>query len=250
MRKRKNDAGEHNEFLAMMTRMMDLFDNAACEISLDVRNAMRRIEGYQETRQVYNKSIESLEQQITEHEDELQKHVEFIKKKEQELAIAKIELESVKKKVNTIEQSLSEAKRFHNNLEIEKTDIQILREKQKKFVGRMSKVVVIHKSSEKIKKQINKYQLGIIVVNSCDNNGYINTVKPDRIVKPEELTKFFIQVPYDFEEKYNEKEKESIRAYCNLVANVVSCIDDDSRIKLLYCNEDIAKILKLNGIEA
>ncbi len=81
MRKRKNDAGEHNEFLAMMTRMMDLFDNAACEISLDVRNAMRRIEGYQETRQVYNKSIESLEQQITEHEDELQKHVEFIKKR-------------------------------------------------------------------------------------------------------------------------------------------------------------------------
>lgn len=238
MRKRKNDAVEHNEFLTKLTEMTDFLNNVA-ESNLNVRSTMRKLTGYQEILQMYNENMGMLEKKVTEYDDELQKHDEFMKRKKNELEFAKMELESVKKKVNTIEQSLSEAKRFHNNLEVEKKDIQLLIEKQKKFGGRMSRVVLLHKSSEKIKKQINNYQLGIIVVNSCDNNGYIkDTVKPDRIVKHEELTNFFIQVPYDFEEKYNEKEKESIRAYCNLVANVVSCIDDDSRIKLLYCNED------------
>lgn len=43
-----------------------------------------------------------------------------MKKRENELETAKMELESAKRKVNTLERSLSEAKKFHNNLETEK----------------------------------------------------------------------------------------------------------------------------------
>lgn len=250
MRKRKDEV-EHNGFLTKFIELTDFLDNAACESNLNVRNAIRELSDYQDTIKMNNESVEELEQKVAEYEGELQKHDEFMKKRENDLETAKIELESVKRKINTIKQSLSEAKKFHNNLETQKNDMQQLIEKTKKLGERMSRVVLLHKSSEKMKRKINTYQLGIIVVNSCDNNGYIkDDVKPDIIVKPEDVVDFFIQVPYDFEEKYSEKEKESILAYCSLVMNVVSHMDDYSRIKLLYCNEDIAKILKMNGVGA
>lgn len=250
MRKRKNEV-EHDEFITEFIKMTDFLENAACENNLHARDAMREVNRYQEEIQMNQEGIKELEKQIAEHESELQKHDKFMMKREQELEIAKIELEGAKRKVNTLERSLSEAKKFHNNLETEKTDMQLLIEKQKKFGEKLSRIVLLHKSSEKIKRKINNYQLGIIVVNSCDNNGYIkDVVKPDIIVKPKDVIDFSIQVPYNFEEKYNEKEKESIIKYCNLVMNVVSHIDDQSRIKLLYCNEDIAKILEMNGVGA
>ena len=250
MRKRKHEV-EHDEFLTKFIEMTDFLDKAACENNLNVRKSIRETSGHQDTIQMNRESIEELEQQVAENEGELQKHDEFMRKREQELEIAKMELESAKRKVNTLERSLSEAKKFHNNLETEKTDMQLLIEKQKKFGEKLSRIVLLHKSSEKIKRKINNYQLGIIVVNSCDNNGYIkDVVKPDIIVKPKDVIDFSIQVPYNFEEKYNEKEKESIIKYCNLVMNVVSHVDDYSRIKLLYCNEDIAKILEMNGVGA
>lgn len=249
MRKRKNNAGEHDEFITEFIKMADFLDNAVCESNLNVRDAIREVNSYQEEIQMNKKGMEELEKQVAEHESEIQKHDEFMKKRENELETAKMELESAKRKVNTLERSLSEAKKFHNNLETEKNDIQLLIEKQKKFGERLSRIVILHKSSEKIKRKINNYQLGIIVVSSCDNNGYIkDVVKPDIIVKPKDVVNFFMRVPYDFEEKYSEKEKESILAYCNLVINVISHVDDYSRIKLLYCNEDIAKILEMNGI--
>ncbi|MEI3392541.1 MAG: hypothetical protein V8R39_05640 [Clostridia bacterium] len=250
MRKRKNEV-EHDEFLTKFIEMTNWLDKAACENNLHVRDAIREMNSYQEEIKMNQEGIEELEQQVAENESELQKHDEFMKKRENELETAKMELESAKRKVNTLERSLSEAKKFHNNLETEKNDIQLLIEKQKKFGERLSRIVLLHKSSEKIKRKINNYQLGIMVVNICDNNGYIkDVVKPDIIVKPEEAVNFFMRVPYNFEEKYSEKEKESILAYCSLVMNVVSHMDDYSRIKLLYCNEDIAKILKMNGVGA
>lgn len=250
MRKRKNEV-EHDEFLTKFIEMTNWLDKAACENNLHVRDAIREMNSYQEEIKMNQEGIEELEQQVAENESELQKHDEFMKKRENELETAKMELESAKRKVNTLERSLSEAKKFHNNLETEKNDIQLLIEKQKKFGERLSRIVLLHKSSEKIKRKINNYQLGIMVVNICDNNGYIkDVVKPDIIVKPEEAVNFFMRVPYNFEEKYSEKEKESILAYCSLVMNVVSHMGDYSRIKLLYCNEDIAKILKMNGVGA
>lgn len=250
MRKRKNEV-EYDEFLTKFIEMTNWLDKAACENNLHVRDAIREMNSYQEEIKMNQEGIEELEQQVAENESELQKHDEFMKKRENELETAKMELESAKRKVNTLERSLSEAKKFHNNLETEKNDIQLLIEKQKKFGERLSRIVLLHKSSEKIKRKINNYQLGIMVVNICDNNGYIkDVVKPDIIVKPEEAVNFFMRVPYNFEEKYSEKEKESILAYCSLVMNVVSHMDDYSRIKLLYCNEDIAKILKMNGVGA
>ena len=250
MRKGKNEV-EHDEFLTKFIEMTNWLDKAACENNLHVRDAIREMNSYQEEIKMNQEGIEELEQQVAENESELQKHDEFMKKRENELETAKMELESAKRKVNTLERSLSEAKKFHNNLETEKNDIQLLIEKQKKFGERLSRIVLLHKSSEKIKRKINNYQLGIMVVNICDNNGYIkDVVKPDIIVKPEEAVNFFMRVPYNFEEKYSEKEKESILAYCSLVMNVVSHMDDYSRIKLLYCNEDIAKILKMNGVGA
>lgn len=250
MRKRKNEV-EHDEFLTKFIEMTNWLDKAACENNLHVRDAIREMNSYQEEIKMNQEGIEELEQQVAENESELQKHDEFMKKRKNELETAKMELESAKRKVNTLERSLSEAKKFHNNLETEKNDIQLLIEKQKKFGERLSRIVLLHKSSEKIKRKINNYQLGIMVVNICDNNGYIkDVVKPDIIVKPEEAVNFFMRVPYNFEEKYSEKEKESILAYCSLVMNVVSHMDDYSRIKLLYCNEDIAKILKMNGVGA
>lgn len=250
MRKRKNEV-EHDEFLTKFIEMTNWLDKAACENNLHVRDAIREMNSYQEEIKMNQEGIEELEQQVAENESELQKHDEFMKKRENELETAKMELESAKRKVNTLERSLSEAKKFHNNLETEKNDIQLLIEKQKKFGERLSRIVILHKTSEKIKRKINNYQLGIMVVNSCDNNGYIkDVVKPDIIVKQKDVIDFSIQVPYDFEEKYNEKEKESIIKYCNLVINVISHVDDYSRIKLLYCNEDIAKILEMNGVGA
>lgn len=250
MRKRKNEV-EHDEFLTKFIEMTNWLDKAACENNLHVRDAIREMNSYQEEIKMNQEGIEELEQQVAENESELQKHDEFMKKRENELETAKMELESAKRKVNTLERSLSEAKKFHNNLETEKNDIQLLIEKQKKFGERLSRIVLIHKSSEKIKRKINNYQLGIMVVNICDNNGYIkDVVKPDIIVKPKDVVNFFMRVPYNFEEKYSEKEKESILAYCSLVINVISHVDDYSRIKLLYCNEDIAKILEMNGVGA
>ena len=211
MRKRKNNAGEHDEFITEFIKMADFLDNAVCESNLNVRDAIREVNSYQEEIQMNKKGMEELEKQVAEHESEIQKHDEFMKERENEF--------------------------------------QLLIEKQKKFGERLSRIVILHKSSEKIKRKINNYQLGIIVVSSCDNNGYIkDVVKPDIIVKPKDVVNFFMRVPYDFEEKYNEKEKESIVKYCNLVINVISHVDDYSRIKLLYCNEDIAKILEMNGI--
>lgn len=248
MRKRKHEV-EHDEFITEFIKMTDFLENAACENNLHARDAIREVNSYQEEIKMNQEGIEELEQQVAENESELQKHDEFMKKRENELETAKMELESAKRKVKTLEWSLSEAKKFHNNLETEKNDIQLLIEKQKKFGERISRIVLLHKSSEKMKRKINNYQLGIMVVNSCDNNGYIkDVVKPDIIVRPKDVVNFFMQVPYDFEEKYSKKEKESILAYCSLIMNVVSHIDDYSRIKLLYCNEDIAKILEMNGV--
>ena len=247
MRKR-NKQVEHNEFLTTFIEMTDFLENAELQGNLNVRKVIRKLNGYQETIQMNNGSVEELEHQVIEREDELQKHDVFMKNKEYELAMAKIELENAKKKVNTIGNSLSEAKKFHNNLEVEKNDLQLLIAKQKKLGEKMSRVILLHKSAEEMKKRISNYQLGIIVVNKCDNNGYIkDVVKPDRIVVSEELENFIIHIPYDLE-KYNEKEQESIIAYCKLVANVMAHMDDYSRIKLLYCNEDIARILRMNGI--
>ena len=152
MRKRKNNAGEHDEFITEFIKMADFLDNAVCESNLNVRDAIREVNSYQEEIQMNKKGMEELEKQVAEHESEIQKHDEFMKKRENELETAKMELESAKRKVNTLERSLSEAKKFHNNLETEKNDIQLLIEKQKKFGERLSRIVILHKSSEKIKK--------------------------------------------------------------------------------------------------
>lgn len=245
MRKKEED---NNKFLTNWNEVMNILAN---ENKLNARCITQKCSStHQAQTKMHYVILNELKHEMVEHEDELKKHDAFMQKKEKELAIAKGELENAKKKVNIAENTLSEAKKFHDSLEAEKAYLEQLIVQGQKIAKKMSRVVLIHESAEMIKKKINNYQLGLIVVNKCDDKGFIkDIVKPDRIVKSEELIEWYLQVPYEFKGKYNEKEEKSILAYCNLVMNVVSKIDDPSRIKLLYCNEDIAKILKMNGIK-
>ena len=90
MRKRKNNAGEHDEFITEFIKMADFLDNAVCESNLNVRDAIREVNSYQEEIQMNKKGMEELEKQVAEHESEIQKHDEFMKKRENELETAKM----------------------------------------------------------------------------------------------------------------------------------------------------------------
>lgn len=236
----------------MCDLMLNVEESDYCkENIMTARHAIREVLDYQSMIDFQRNTEMEIEAKETELEEDIEKHDVFMKNKENDLTIAKRELEIAKKKVKTIEKSLSEARMFHNSLEMQKNDLQLFKEKQKKIGEKILRVVLIHKSAKDMPKKLKEYQLSIIVANSCDYDEYVkNVVRPDVVVEPTKLIPLINQKPYDFDEKYDEKERQSIITYCNLVANVAMNMEDySSRVRLLYRNEDIAKILKMNGIE-
>ena len=255
MRKRKKEE-PINEAIVSLTKLNEELEElqTLCfteNKEMIARHTIRNLIGYEFWPNMHEESIITIDEEETRIDSEIERHNEFMEAQRKELEFTKQELERAKKNVAVIERNLDNAKIFHNNLEAEKAELEETRDVIFKLDSKLTMIVLLHQSAEEMKRSVNQFQLGIMVVNECDNMGYIkDVVKPDIVVKQADLIKFYLNVPYDFENKYNEKQKESIISYCNLVVNVVSHLDGEnySRIKLLYCNEDIARILKMNGV--
>ena len=77
----------------------------------------------------------------------------------------------------------------------------------------------------------------------------LNQLLPDEIFDPKKAENFIQILPRGFEERYDEKKRESILDFCNLVINVKLLAEEDQKVVVLFSNKDIAEILRLNGIE-
>ena len=254
MRKRKNEAAGDVVLLSLISLNEILEEMEKSKLWEDkkmiARRTAREMFDYQTWNEIHKSTLNEIKFKENLINGEIALHDVFMESKNDELSIAMQELERAKKNVAIIEMSLAEAKKFHKKLEAEKSEMAIARDIIQKLNARISKITLIHESAKDMKKTVNDYQLSIMVVNECDFNGYIKDINPDIIVKSTELVDLCVHVPYDFEEKYDEEQRKSIRNYCNLVANVAMKVDDYTRIKLLFSNKDIATILKMNGIGA
>lgn len=212
---------------------------------LTARTRARKGYNYKEWLNVQQEGMEEFLSEKEALQEDLNKHEFFVDVKEEEHKKAIKELEEARKKVDKAKKILEEAKKYHKELEKKLTDMSEKERNLQKMLKQGELLTLVHRSASNT--GIAEYQMSIIIINKCDQVE-LELLMPDVVVKANELEHLIDILPYDFKEKYNTGEQNSIIKYCELVANVKMAVDDDRKVKLLYSNSDIAQILKLNGI--
>ena len=180
-------------------------------------------------------------------EADIKKHEEFIEDKQSEYNEAKEEYEKSLAKLNKAREKLLAAKDYHKKLEENFDSANNELNVQQKIRADMDKIILLHPTASLI--QVHRYQVAKIIVNDCDAEIF-EGLMPDEVCDTNRLEHLINIFPANFEKKYVESARESIIKYCELVANVIVCKENENvQIIALFNNDDIAKILKLNGLD-
>lgn len=209
------------------------------------------------SRETFNLELD--EKELSNVENELKAHNDFLGKKETEFSEAEKELEEklenlkkaqqevaeAREKVKRVKDTVEAAQSYHEELEETFRDRQKRVSKRRSLISNFKKIFLIHKSATI--KQVSENQYGYIVVTSTDAE-YMELIKPDRIVDSEMAIEFVDQLPRDFEKKYYEKERASIIEFCEMVISFTLNAEEGEQIVPVYANKDIDEILRMNGL--
>lgn len=175
---------------------------------------------------------------------ELIEHQKFVDEKKRDYSEKMSELEKVKKKVAVAEKNLTAAKNWHEHLQEMTDSAKKKADSARKFLQEIQTIVLVHSSASW--KQMNQYQFGKIYIVKAERK-LLSCLLPDEIFFNDKEENFITKFPWDFEEKYQGKEKEAIIEYCNMVITIKLITDEN--VVALFGNKDIAEILRLNGLE-
>lgn len=160
------------------------------------------------------------------------------------------ERKALQKKIAELQKELERVTKVQNKYQkdLEKKEREL--EEQKENMDEINTIVLVHPTAN-IKEIIN-YSLAEIRVTSNDEKMF-KGLKPDKVVeyptKGDELISMLPQYQYCLEDKYISSAKNSIIAYCELVAHTLMEVDEEKqKVILLFHNEDITTILAANGL--
>ena len=216
------------------------------EIGFEARIELREMISYEMILEFQKFMILDVEAEALAARVELEEHNAFLENKQQECKEVEEKFMQAKRDLEKQKMALAAAKKFNQELEYR------LKEKQKKCkeakqdLNIMQEIVLVHASASY--KQIYKNQLGKMIITQTDKK-MLNQLLPDEIFDPKKAENFIQILPRGFEERYDEKKRESILDFCNLVINVKLLAEEDQKVVVLFSNKDIPEILRLNGIE-
>lgn len=192
-----------------------------------------------------NKQIEKTRQEKTEIESELKECNTYLNAMQEEYEKAKEEYEKALKKMTEARTELFNAKEKYGRLQENYSIVcESLRVGQR-IKDDMKKIVLVHSSASL--KQVYLYRMSEIVVNDCDAD-YFERALLDKICDTSKLTNLIKVLPENLKDNYSD-DTESVVKYCELVANMLTSIDEPNMsIVLLFNSFEISKILKMNGI--
>lgn len=173
-------------------------------------------------------------------------HDEFLKQKRSEYVNACDELERAKRKAEQAHKNLITAEAVHGKMLLKKEKRDVKLNEMKECFEELTSTLLIHPSANFERVAIS--QMSKIIVTEYDADIFRGLI-PDKVVKECEMENLIISVPFGLEKKYEPKTLKSIITFCNLVANVKMKEADQSKIKVIYSNPDIAEILRFNGLE-
>ncbi len=182
---------------------------------------------------------------ITTTEVELEEHAKVLEKKQGEYNLAEQELEKAKERMEKAKSILKNEEELHTSLERELEKNRKDLEKAKKSLAAMQVIAVVHSTASL--KQVNKYQLALMIV-LRDEAKLLESIKPDEVFEPEAVENFIQVLPRGFE-KHDEKTRKNLIDFCNLVINIKMVAPEDQKVVALFSNQEIAEILRLNGLE-
>lgn len=192
-----------------------------------------------------------LEEAKERRKEELKKEAEqrkVITIKSQEVSLAENDVKKAKEALATAESNLDKVaksfckqkkilERIGEDIEESKDRIAMINEMLEKSYD----IVLVHKTASL--KQLMENQWGVFYVTKQDEEFFKRMqILPDKVVS-EVKANFVSKFPYGFCDK-NSEYKKSIIEFCEMVINFAM---EYSSIKVLYSNEDIAKILQMNG---
>lgn len=193
-----------------------------------------------------SKLVEETMQKKSEVETEFKKCDTYLQDLQVKYDKAKENYEKALETMNETRKELFKAQKEHNSLQKEYDGIREDLEVRKKIREDMKQQVLIHPSASL--KQVHRYRMSEIVVNDCDADCFERSLL-DKICDTSKLVNLISVLPESLKGK-QDRETDSIIKYCELVANTLAYVSEqNTSIKLLFNNFDIAKILRMNGIE-
>lgn len=195
---------------------------------------------------LHEEMIKEEKSDIEEVQKDINIHDEFLKQKRSEYENATDELERAKRKVEQAHKNLTAAESVHGKFLLRKEKKEKELKEMKKSYKELTLTLLIHSSANFERVAIS--QMSKIIVTEYDAD-ILQGLVPDKVVKECEMENLIISIPFGLERKYDSETLKGIIAFCNLVANVKMKEEDQSKIKVIYSNQDIAEILRFNGLE-
>lgn len=201
---------------------------------------------YDVAKVLHEEMVKEEERDIEEVQKDIGLHDEFLNQKRAEYDAACAELERAKRKKEQANKNLIAAEAVHGKYILRKERKDNFLNAMKEELNEMQLTLIVHQSANFERVAIS--QMAKIIVTEYDADIFQGLI-PDKVVKECEMENLIISVPFGLEKKYEPKTLKSIIAFCNLVANVKMKEEDQSKIKVIYSNKDIAEILRFNGLE-
>ena len=193
-----------------------------------------------------NKLVEETMKKKSEVETELNKCDTYLQNLQVKYEKAKENYEKALETMSEARKEFFKAQKEHDNLQIEYNGISEDLTVRQKIRDDMKQHVLIHPSASL--KQVHRYRMSGIVVNDCDADFFEKSLL-DKVCDTSKLVNLISVLPESLQGKHD-RETDSIIKYCELVANTLAYVSEqNTAIKLLFNNFDIAKILRMNGIE-
>ena len=194
-------------------------------------------------------------QKIADTRSACESYKECLRDCTQKRVSAKIEVEKLQEELKELNKKIQESQKqiykFEKIYEYYKSLLNA-REKelevQKIHEENMRSVTLAHITANL--GDLSLYALSEIHITEQDQE-VLKALKPDKIWKFNEDDRLIVvpsYVRYYLEEKYSKDALDSIIDYCEMAAHVSMTANEDAQVIILFQNEDIEKILKMNGL--
>ena len=215
----------------------DIFEVRYCMLERYSRETIRDLQKYEiERLEKEKKRATNLIQKNQETQEDMLQKIEFARKKQAEIRKVIGDLQKLYRDIE------NENKEIEKDIKKLNTDI----EKYSSFTEEVNTILLIHPTANLTEAA--KYPMAKMFVTRQDKK-ILSALKPDVVFDVSKETALITDLPWDFKGKYEISAEKSILAYCEMVANVKMSEDtSDANIIVLFNNEDIDEILRLNGV--
>jgi hypothetical protein len=220
------------------------------DVILGVRKDLHEQFEFNETMVLMQKvCIEKAEEKCLDSELDVKEHTRFLERKRNECLAAENEVAKAREQLEKAKKALYAAEKFHaqleRKLEMAKEDCQY----RKNVLEQMLVIALVHSTASL--KQIREYRLADIIITNSEEQ-LLEYIDPDEVFDAENAEHFVERLPRGFEEKYDKATRQAMIDYCELVINFKMAEDTANtglKIVCLFSSQDIAEILRLNGLE-